>query len=59
MCTLLGSEKRYMSLIIAYWIVVGLLLATASVQAQPATVSGSVVLPAENNDKKRSFRDRL
>ena len=26
----------------AYWIVVGLLLGTASVQAQPATVSGSV-----------------
>ena len=56
MCTLLGLEKRYMSLIIAYWIVVGLLLGTASVQAQPATVSGSVVLPAGINDKKRSFR---
>ena len=40
----------------AYWIVVGLLLGTASVQAQPATVSGSVELPAGINDKKCSFR---
>ena len=40
----------------AYWIVVGLLLGTASVQAQPATASGSVELPAGINDKKSSFR---
>ncbi len=48
-----------MSLRIAYWIVAELQLATASVQAQSATVSGSVVLPAGINDKKRSFRGSL
>ena len=53
------GEITHMKSIITSCIAAGLLLGAALSEAQPASVSGSVVLPSGIGEKKRSFRSSL